>query len=576
MKLYKYLSAAVLAFLTVVMTSCDKDGNTLYGNFNGDIALNGSERVVIDLSEPDALALTLYWDGKTTLSLTDKRYKAAESAVTVSVQLSSTEDFSTVYEYAVGNADSHFQLTHSTLNNALMRLGYAGNTEAPVYIRIRSRLANNIEDLYSNTITVMAVPYTVDSTIAYIYNSDKNDTGATLWSRNDDGVYEGFIGAASWLNWYLLDATGTWYGNNAATGTAFEVASSASGTEYWNFWYPGQAGSFYTIVNTKENENWWSALWLPTLTVSGDISGDMVFDRQANIWRLAFNATPGTATITISGTGKQYNITTGTDDDAAVDTPVAFSGEANALSFGSSTAGITLNISATGQATLELNLSNPRQWTLTVTSGSVEEPEPVSEKLFLSGIDDGLNGGSWTFDRFLTLYNEDNLQYAAVQEIHSLWGYKLYTEADNWDSQIGLDQGDGLSGTLAKGSETNIAAPGDGSYAGRYVVNVSLSAMTYELTEVNTVSYAGLNDDWNPVEMTLVDGCIYEAEVQKSAATPYGVKILINGSWDIFFGGSNGTLRYGQDGFDGDNDLANGTYILRVDLANSTYSYTAK
>lgn len=575
MKFYKYLSIAVLTFFAAVMLSCEEDGKLLYGNFSGELDLTGSDRVVIDLSNPDALALTLYWDGKTALSLTDNRYKASEKAVTISVQLSATEDFSTVYEYVPDNNNSHFQLTHSTLNNALMRLGYEGNVEAPLYIRIRSRLANNMEDIYSNVIIVKVIPYTVDSTIAFVYDKDKNDTGATLWSRNDDGVYEGFVGAASWFNWFLLDATGVWYGNNGDSGTAFEITSSTSGIEQWNFWYPGQAGSFYTVVNTQEGKNWWSALWLPSLTVSGDISGEMTFDRKANIWRLAFTATPGTAHITISGTGKQYNVETGTDDAAAIDTPVAFSGSADALSFGTDASEITLNISATGDATLELNLSNPQQWTLTVTAGTVEEPTTAAEKLFISGLDDGLNGGDWTFERFLTLYNEDNMQYAAVQEIHSLWGYKFYTEADNWDSQIGFGEGNGLSGTLVTGGSNNIPSPVEG-YAGRYVLNVSLSAMTYELTEVNTVSYAGLNNDWTPVEMTWVEGCIYEAEVQKTAETPWGVQILINGSWDVFFGGGGGTLRYGQDGFDGDNDLENGTYILRVDLANATYSYTAK
>lgn len=575
MKFYKYLSIAVLTFFAAVMLSCEEDGKLLYGNFSGELNLTGSDRVVIDLSNPDALALTLYWDGETALSLTDNRYKASEKAITISVQLSATEDFSTVYEYVPDNNNSHFQLTHSTLNNALMRLGYEGNVEAPLYIRIRSRLANNMEDIYSNVIIVKVVPYTVNSTIAFVYDKDKNDTGVTLWSRNDDGVYEGFVGAASWFNWFLLDATGVWYGNNGDSGTAFEITSSTSGIEQWNFWYPGQAGSFYTVVNTQEGKNWWSALWLPSLTVSGDISGEMTFDRKANIWRLAFTATPGTAHITISGTGKQYNVETGTDDAAAIDTPVAFSGSADALSFGSDASEITLDISATGDATLELNLSNPQQWTLTVTAGTVEEPTTAAEKLFISGLDDGSNGGNWTFERFLTLYNEDNMQYAAVQDIFSLWGYMFYTEADNWDSKIGLGEGDGLSGTLVTGGSNNIPSPVEG-YAGRYVLNVSLSAMTYELTEVNTVSYAGLNNDWTPVEMTWVEGCIYEAEVQKTAETPWGVKILINGSWEVFFGGGGGTLRYGQDGFDGDNDLENGTYILRVDLANATYSYTAK
>ena len=67
---------------------------------------------------------------------------------------------------------------------------------------------------------------------------------------------------------------------------------------------------------------------------------------------------------------------------------------------------------------------------------------------------------------------------------------------------------------------------------------------------------------------------VYTAIVEKIAETPWGVKILINESWDVCFGGGDGQLIYGQDGFDGDNELANGSYLLTVDLVNSTYSYS--
>jgi hypothetical protein len=54
------------------------------------------------------------------------------------------------------------------------------------------------------------------------------------------------------------------------------------------------------------------------------------------------------------------------------------------------------------------------------------------------------------------------------------------------------------------------------------------------------------------------------------------VKILINESWNLYFGGGSGTLRLYHDGFDGDNDLANGTYVLTVDLIKGTYNYSSK
>ncbi|MDE6137212.1 MAG: hypothetical protein K2F97_07040 [Muribaculaceae bacterium] len=88
------------------------------------------------------------------------------------------------------------------------------------------------------------------------------------------------------------------------------------------------------------------------------------------------------------------------------------------------------------------------------------------------------------------------------------------------------------------------------------------------------MGYTGLNDDWNIYPMTRVEECVFEATVEKTAETPWGVKIILDNNWDLFFGGGSGTLRLYRDGFDGDNELANGTYTLRVDLANATYSYT--
>ena len=74
---------------------------------------------------------------------------------------------------------------------------------------------------------------------------------------------------------------------------------------------------------------------------------------------------------------------------------------------------------------------------------------------------------------------------------------------------------------------------------------------------------------------------IFTAEFVKQKETPWGVKVLVNGNWGLFFGGGNGTLLLGHSdattGFDGDNDLTVGeTYILTVDLGKQTYSYSLK
>ena len=72
---------------------------------------------------------------------------------------------------------------------------------------------------------------------------------------------------------------------------------------------------------------------------------------------------------------------------------------------------------------------------------------------------------------------------------------------------------------------------------------------------------------------------VYTYEFEKTADTPWGVKIIFNEDWDLFYGGNGkpGEMCYKRDGFTGDNDFAVGdTVVLTVDLFNATYSYAKK
>jgi hypothetical protein len=80
---------------------------------------------------------------------------------------------------------------------------------------------------------------------------------------------------------------------------------------------PWSEGMLLHHCDTKAQE--WSALYISALTVSGDIAGDMTFDKDSDRWTLDFTATEaGTKTIKISGTGSHSIIyDTGTDDTKA-------------------------------------------------------------------------------------------------------------------------------------------------------------------------------------------------------------------------------------------------------------------
>jgi len=557
--------AAALA-MGAAFTACDRDGDTIYTNGASSALIDGdTSDIVLDKDRLDALAMTIYWDANGDISLSDPLVAAPDNAVTNAIQFAADPDFNLMVEETVAPGTYERQLTCAQLNALVSRLGFAGGERHPLYIRVVSTIGPNIPAKYSDVLCINVTPYFIDMTVGFILDSAHADTGCTLASPAADGVYTGFIGASGWFNWYLLEGNGTEWGNDAVTGTAFVLGNSTTGEEYWNMWFPEAAGCYYTIVDTKNNE--WSALLIPELTVSGDISGTMTYDRKTNTWTMPFTAAAaGTVNVTVSGLAAQYNVSTGTDAVTPGE-PVGFGGDASALSFGQAAA-VAVTVAAAGDNTLYLNLSDPKAWTLTAEGGAPAPVEEVAEYIYLPGIVD-----PWGFDDALKLYDEDTRSYGGVHYIDSEWGYQIAVEKDNWTDVYHMaDGGNAFEGSLIFQGANNITAPEPGIY----LMNVSIGNLTYRLNRVDKVAYSGLNDDWSLTEMTPGDTPgVYTATVTKSANTPWGVKIIINDNWDLFFGGNGrpGELVLNHDGFEGDNDLANGTYTLTVDLAHGTYTY---
>lgn len=558
----------LIALLALAAVSCDKDGDTLTINSSGEVSIDSSStEIVLDYNNIDALVLTLNWDENGNLTLSNPAVALPDGLLTNYVQLSLSDDFAQAVEVAAAEGVYSYQFTVGSLNSVMSRLGVEGGERAEVFVRIKSVVGKNIDPTYSNVISLFVTPYKIDMSVAYVLDKNQAETTMTLSSPESNGIYTGFVGVASWENWYLKEATGVIWGNSSTAGT-FAISSSAMGSDFWNLWYPGIAGCYFTTVNTVDL--YWSALSIPELTVAGDISGTMTFDRKTCVWTLAFDATPGVKNITISGIGTLYDLSTG-DSSSSITKNVSLVGSSDDLRYSESVSSVSVNVTATGSQVMKLELVNPLQWQITFDGASDEPEEPVSPILYISGHDDAVSG-SWHFNNFLRLYNEEDLAYAGGCYIDSKWGYKLYKESGNWDDAWGAGDGaDTMGGSLVFQSSNNIPAP----EAGLYVINARLVDMTYALTAVESVSYSGLNDDWSvtPMTATKTSG-VYTAVVNKTAETPWGVKVLINESWDVCFGGGSGELHYGWNGFDGDNDLANGSYLLTVDLINGTYSYS--
>ena len=401
--------------------------------------------------------------------------------------------------------------------------------------------------------------------LGFILDKGGNDTGWTLASPGSDGIYSGFVGASGWYNFFMKEGDGTIWGNVPVDGSEFYMAS---GSDAWNMWFPGQSGCYYTIVNTVEKK--WSALLLPTLTVSGDINGEMTFDRANVKWTYVFSATEtGTKTIKLNTTGLQYNTMTGTTDASAINTPVAFAQDGGKMVLAQTAGNLSVSIPKTGEMTLILDLSNPNEWKCEVAEGSAG-PVVINPQLFVPGIDDGISG-SWTFDNFLTLYNEDNLAYAGVINVNSLWGYSFNIEKDNWDDKYTFNDGDAYTGTLISKGPNNIPAPDPGVY----LIDVSLKNLTYSLISVGDEIYAaGLNDKWDFIPLEKVSTGVFSGIVTITNASQWGFQIHTDQTWNHKFGGSGGKLYYQGNNITDDASLLPGVYQLTVDLIHNTYAIT--
>jgi len=566
-QIFKIFSWMLLSL--ILMASCENDGDKIYLTTPDadDFVITGSE-VLLSPENSQKVVLSLAWN-KSVLGVSDPTVSATD-VLTTSVQISTKSDFSSNIAETTEEGFSKAYLG-SELNSIAKNIGIEPGVETPVYFRLAVRTGSNM-GVYSEIKTVAVTSYLIDMSVGFILDADKVETGRTLSSPDEDGIYKGFMGASGWSNFFLLEGDGTIWGNDAVTGTPFILSSENDKDKRWNFWFPGITGCYFSEVNTIKKQ--WSALLLPALTVSGDITADMTFDRPNVRWTTVFKATAAsTLKIKLNSAGKLYDYSTGTDDDAAKDSPVAFTQSGEYIALASQAGEISVTVPKAGDFTLIVDLSDPNAWICKVEEGA-EEPEPVIEYLYLPGIDDGISG-SWTFDNYLKLYNEDELKYAGVFNINSLWGYTIHPEKDNWNDKYNMDEGDAYSGTLRfKGEENNIPAP----TAGLYLMETSLIDFTYNLTAMgNQIYVLGLHDVWNfdiPLTLTATPG-VYSGSITINSASPWGFAIhLKNGDWDRKFGGSAGKLYYRGNNITDDATLAPGTYQMTVDLINETYTIT--
>ncbi|HOO83355.1 MAG TPA: DUF5114 domain-containing protein [Prolixibacteraceae bacterium] len=553
----------VMFLATLFFTACQDDGLFIEVSGLESAQLTASQsNIVLQKDSAAAMALTLTWS-KSALIISDTSMAIPESIPIMTMEVSASKDFAVVNELSA--ADYVKSFTCIELNTLATNMGFEPWVATPLYFRIKAKLGKNTDAVYSNVAEVNVTTYTIDMSIGFILDTDQLQTGTTLYSPNSDGEYSGFMGATAWYNYYLLEGDGTIWGNYAADGYEFVMDNTTNSAEIWNFWFPGQTGCYYTTHSTSSKQ--WTATLVSALSITGDISADMAFIRPDVTWQASFTSTVDNARFSISGISALYNSETGTDDAAAIAGTVSFAPDGeNGVLFNQN--GDFTVPGPAGDYTIRIDLSNPKAWTYEITSGTVVIVDPISNYLFLPGIDDGISG-SWTFDNYLTLTSEDDSTFAGVVNVNSQWGYQMGLEADNWTDVYTLAGGDASSGTLQFQGSDNIPAP----EPGLYLINADLKNMTYSTTPVQNVYYTGLNDDWSltQMEQSEIPG-VFTAQITINTVSEWGMQIFIDDQWTNKFGGENGKLVFNSaTNITDDTFIPAGNYTLVVNLVNNTY-----
>ena len=442
-KIFENLMMLLCALTALV--SCDESGDKIYlDGFKASNLMASASDVALSVDNSKDIVLSMAWQNPTLLSSDDTK-PAGNGTLLTYLQASASQDFETVKEYTVSNLSKAFVGTD--LNAVAKDLGLTPGESAPLYFRIKSQMGANMDAAYSNVCQVNVTPYLIDMSYINILDKDKDNVLTHLYSPASDGIYTGYMNASAWFNFYGKENDGTVWGNSATDGT-FAIDNTESA---WNFWFPGVAGIYYTVIDTKAKE--WKATLLKTVKLNGE---DMTYDAPNYAWVKVVTTTADNSPITIAATGAEYSKATDTDDAAAVAKTLNYT-LADGKMTDSDAAG-SVNISKAGTYTITVKVGEKSELTYSIESGDNSTPEPEASNTLcmftkdgssllavMTKVSDGVytckyKPSAWENFRFIFVGDgKDDKQtwYGADGE-----QFKLTSDGTAWDIWFGEENGE--------------------------------------------------------------------------------------------------------------------------------------
>lgn len=435
-KIFRNLMMLLCALTALV--SCDESGDKIYlDGFKASDLMASASDVKLSVDNSKDVVLSLAWQNPTLFS-SDETKPAGSGVLKTYLQASASEDFASVKEYTVTDLSKAF--TGADLNAAAKDLGLTPDVSSPLYFRIKSQMGNNLDAAYSNVCQVKVTPYLIDMSYINILNENKDQVLTKLYSPHSDGVYSGYMNASSWFHIWGKENDGTIWGNVGQDGHVYEMDNTESA---WNFWFPGQTGIYYTVVDTKAKE------FKPTYIKAMQLNGEeMTYDAPNYAWVKVITTTADNTPINIVATGAEYSKATATDDAAAVVKTMNYT-LADGKMTDAATAG-SVNIAKAGTYTITVKVGENSDLTYSIESGNQTAPEPEASNTLCMFSKDGNNllavmnkvsdgvytckykPSAWENFRFIFVgENKDDKQTWYGSDPSDL--FKLSTASDCWD-----------------------------------------------------------------------------------------------------------------------------------------------
>src|SRR5690606_5912457 len=144
-KLFDYV---VVGFVLLLLTACEKEGGkpTITGIEPATLVASKTE-MLLDATTPKTVALQLMWN----IDEPQSTEKIALSQMKTTVQFSTSASFGSIGR-SVDVVSGSVSYTHQQLNSMVLALGLVPLEQQTIYARVVSRLAPNVEPLYSNVL----------------------------------------------------------------------------------------------------------------------------------------------------------------------------------------------------------------------------------------------------------------------------------------------------------------------------------------------------------------------------------------------------------------------------------------